>query len=56
MALAKSAFVALPETLDGEVWLTEKPDSVDASDMLILSFPSLCAVSAIEASLLLNSS
>lgn len=52
MALAKSAFVALPETLEGEVWLAEKPDSVDASDMLILSFPSLCAAGAFEASLL----
>lgn len=40
MALAKSAFVAFPETLEGDEWLAEEPNSVDASDMSILSFSS----------------
>ena len=38
MALAKSAFAALPESLEGDEWLAEKPDCVDASDMSMLSF------------------
>lgn len=50
MALAKSAFAALPETLEGDEWLAEEPDSVDASDMSILPFsPSGAAPAAPEA-------
>lgn len=40
MELANSVFAALPEMLKGDEWLVEKPDSVDASDMSILSFSS----------------
>lgn len=40
MALANSAFAAVPEMLEGDEWLAEKPNSVDASDMSILSFSS----------------
>lgn len=62
MAQAKSAFAALPEPSEGDEWLTGKPDSVDASDMSILSFSPSGAVgaapeaTAIEASLLLPGS
>lgn len=45
MELANSVFVALPEMLKGDEWLAEKPDSVDASDMSILSF----SLSGVEA-------
>lgn len=59
MELAKSAFAALPEPLEGDEWVAEKPDCVDASDMSMLSFSSSGAVGAateamaFEASLLL---
>lgn len=45
MELANSVFAALPEMLKGDEWLAEKPDSVDASDMSILSF----SLSGVEA-------
>lgn len=38
MALAKSAFAVLSESLEGDEWLAEKPDSVDTSDMSTVSF------------------
>lgn len=38
MELENSVFEALPEMLKGDEWLAEKTDSVDASDMSILSF------------------
>ncbi|OWJ99143.1 NRK, partial [Cervus elaphus hippelaphus] len=38
MALAKSAFAVLSESLEGDEWLAEKPDSVDTSDISTVSF------------------
>lgn len=58
MVLAKSAFAAPSEPLEGDEWLAEKPDSVDTSDMSIVSFSSPGAAgaapeaTAFEASLL----
>lgn len=38
MELENSVFAALPEMLKGGEWPSEKPDSVGASNMSILSF------------------
>lgn len=58
MALAKSTVAVLPQPLEEDERLAEKSDSVDASDMSILSSSSSCTAGtlpetmAFEASLL----